>query len=68
MGVSRGKITYAGWKDCLRLANGTVEAVLTVAVGPRVIRYGLIGGEHELGEVESDRGQTGRPALGSGRR
>lgn len=55
----REEIEYGGWKGCLRLANGIVEAVLTVAVGPRVIRYGLAGGENELGEVEADRGRTG---------
>ncbi len=55
----REEIEYGGWKGCLRLANGIVEAVLTVAVGPRVIRYGLTGGENELFEVEADRGQTG---------
>ncbi|MDP8236195.1 MAG: hypothetical protein P9M08_07410 [Candidatus Erginobacter occultus] len=59
MSVSRDKISYGGWKDCLRLANGSVEAVLTTAVGPRVIRYGLDGGENVLGEVEADRGLTG---------
>lgn len=59
MGISREKIIYGGWEDCLRLANGTIEAVLTTAVGPRVIRYGLIGEENELAEVEADRGRTG---------
>ncbi len=59
MSVSRDKISYGGWKDCLRLANGAVEAVLTTAVGPRVIRYGRAGRENELGEVEADRGRTG---------
>ncbi len=59
MPVSREKIRYAGWDDCLRLSNGAVEAVLTTAVGPRVIRYAQIGEENVLGEVEADRGRTG---------
>jgi len=59
MKIIREEVSYGGWEGCLRLANGTAEAVLTVAVGPRVIRYGLAGGENELGEVESDRGKTG---------
>lgn len=59
MAVSREEIDYGGWAGCLRLANRAVEAVLTTAVGPRVIRYGLAGGENELGAVESDRGKTG---------
>ncbi len=59
MGISREEISYGGWKDSIRLANGTVEAILPTAVGPRVIRYGLVGGENELAEVEADRGKTG---------
>ena len=46
MEVNRQRIAYGGWRDCLRLANDTVEAVLTTAVGPRVISYGFIGGEN----------------------
>ncbi len=56
---SREEIEYGGWEGCIRLTNGTVEAVLTTAVGPRVIRYGLAGGANELFEDEADRGRTG---------
>ena len=50
---------YGGWKDCLFLSNGEAELAVTTAVGPRIIRYGLIGGENELGEIAKDRGRAG---------
>lgn len=37
-------ITYGQWGDCVQITNGTVEAIVTVAFGPRVIRYGFVGG------------------------
>jgi hypothetical protein len=45
------KIAYSDFGSCLRLSNGTVELVVTTEVGPRIIRYGFVGGENILGEV-----------------
>jgi hypothetical protein len=45
------KISYLGLPNCYRLSNGTVEAVVTSDVGPRIVRYGFIGAENILGEV-----------------
>ncbi len=53
------KIVYGEWENCLRLANGRVDVVVTTDVGPRVIRYGFVGKENEFCEVAGDRGQTG---------
>lgn len=50
---------YGGWEDCLFLSNGEAELAVTTAVGPRIIRYGLIGSGNELGEIEEDRGLAG---------
>ena len=44
------KITYLDLPNCYRLSNGTAELVFTTDVGPRVIRYGFVGGENVLGE------------------
>lgn len=44
------KITYLDLPNCYRLSNGTAELVFTTDVGPRVIRYSLVGGENVLGE------------------
>ncbi|HEY0547364.1 MAG TPA: hypothetical protein VGC91_18435 [Pyrinomonadaceae bacterium] len=45
------KVTYLDNIGCVRLFNGTVEVVVTVDVGPRIIRYGFPGGENILGEL-----------------
>ncbi len=36
--------TYAGYDHCLRLANDTVELIVSTGFGPRVLHYGLLGG------------------------
>ncbi|HEY0081571.1 MAG TPA: hypothetical protein VGB61_02175 [Pyrinomonadaceae bacterium] len=45
------KISYLGLPNCYKLSNGTVEAVVTSDVGPRIIRYAFAGAENMLGEV-----------------
>ena len=44
------KVNYLGQPNCYRLSNGTVEAIVTTDVGPRILRYGFVGGENVLGE------------------
>lgn len=53
------KITYRGWPHCYRLANGEVELIVTGDVGPRIIRFGFIGGENEFVEFAEQVGQVG---------
>lgn len=53
------KVTYKGWKNCLRLANKDIELIVPSAVGPRVIRFGFIGGENELYEDPKSLGKQG---------
>jgi len=36
--VTAERVTYMKQPNCIRLSNGTVEVVLTTAIGPRVIR------------------------------
>jgi hypothetical protein len=45
------KVTYFDTIGCLRLSNATVEVYVTVDVGPRILRYGFVGGENILGEA-----------------
>jgi hypothetical protein len=45
------RVTCLSQPNCIRLSNGTVEVVVTTAVGPRVIRYAFVGGDNILGEV-----------------
>jgi len=53
------KVNYRGWPNCCRLANGTVELILTTDVGPRVIRFGFIGADNVFQEFPDQVGQTG---------
>ncbi len=57
--VTIEKIEYAGWPNCYRMSNGEVELVVTSDVGPRIIRYGFVGGQNLFVELEEDLGQTG---------
>lgn len=45
------KIAYLNLPNCYRLSNGTVEVIVTTDVGPRIIRYGFVGGENMLAEL-----------------
>ncbi len=56
--VSMEKISYGGWPNCLRLSNGTIELIATTDVGPRLIRFGFVGGKNLFKEFP-DVGTTG---------
>lgn len=51
-------VAYGGWR-CARLTAGTLEALVTLDVGPRVIRFGEIGGPNEFYENPKHAGLTG---------
>jgi hypothetical protein len=53
------KVSYGGWPNCVRLNNGKVELIITTDVGPRVIRFGYIGGQNLLKEFAAQMGKTG---------
>ena len=57
--VTIEKTPYGGWPNCYRISNGEVELVVTADVGPRVIRYGFVGGQNLFVELEGDLGKTG---------
>lgn len=38
------------WGDCIKVSNGETEFVATVEMGPRIIRFGKVGGPNELFE------------------
>jgi hypothetical protein len=52
-------IAYGGWEKCLRLTNGVVELIATLEVGPRILRYGFVGGRNLFKEFDDTLGQTG---------
>ncbi len=53
------RITYKGWQRCYRLTNDLVDLVVTADVGPRVIRFGFVGGENQFWEDPDLLGCTG---------
>jgi hypothetical protein len=52
-------VSYGGWERCARLVSGDLEMIVTLEVGPRIIRFGQIGGPNEFVEYSKDMGQTG---------
>jgi hypothetical protein len=59
MRVTMQTIPYKGWKNNLRISNGTVELVITLDVGPRIIRYAYVGGENIFKEYDEQMGKSG---------
>lgn len=53
------KKEYKGWKNCIHISNGIIEAIATTDVGPRIIRFGFCGQQNEFCEVEDQVGTTG---------
>ena len=49
---------FEGW-DSVRLSNGDAEVIVTTAIGPRIIRYGLLGGPNAFQVIPETLGQTG---------
>ncbi len=50
-------IPYAGWNKCLRIDNGTMELIVTLEVGPRIIRCSFIGKENLFAEYADQAGR-----------
>ena len=57
------KIEYKGWSNCWRVSNDEVELVVTGDVGPRIIRYGFIGGQNLFKEFPDQLGKSGEREL-----
>jgi hypothetical protein len=52
------KVEYKGWRNCYRVSNGEVELIVTADVGPRVIRFGFVGGQNLFKEYSEQLGKT----------
>ena len=57
--VTVEKTAYKGWTNCYRVTNGEVELVVTSDVGPRIIRFGFVGGQNLFKEFPEQLGKTG---------
>ena len=70
MSISLQKVAYGGWDNCLKLSDGNVELIITLDVGPRVIRLGVPGGQNLFKENDAEMGKTSGtewPAFGGHR-
>jgi hypothetical protein len=57
--VTVNKVGYKGWTNCYKVTNGEVELVVTADVGPRIIRFGFVGGQNLLKEYPDQLGKSG---------
>jgi len=57
--VKVDKVEYKGWQNCYRVTNGEIEAIVTADVGPRIIRFGFVGGQNLFKEYAEQAGKSG---------
>lgn len=55
------KVNYKGWPNCYRVSNGHVELIVTGDVGPRIMRFGFVGGQNLLKEFDDQMGKSREP-------
>ena len=53
------KTNYKGWPNSYRISNGEVELVITSDIGPRIMRYGFVGGQNFFKEYPESLGKSG---------
>jgi hypothetical protein len=51
--------SYGGWKNTLRIDNGSAALIVTLEVGPRVLSYRLAGGPNVFKEYADQMGGSG---------
>jgi len=57
------KVAWQGWPNCYRISNGEVELIVTGDIGPRIMRYGFVGGQNVFKEFADQLGKSGEPAF-----
>ena len=53
------RVSWGGWPNCYRLTDGRTELIATSDVGPRIVRYGFVGGQNMLLERPEEQGTAG---------
>ncbi len=53
------KADYKGWPNSYRVSNGEIELIVTGDVGPRIIRFGFVGGQNLFKEFPEQLGGKG---------
>ncbi len=49
-------LDYKGWKNSIKISNDKAELIITTDIGPRIIKYALIGKNNEFCEIDSEVG------------
>ncbi len=62
MPVQIQKLSWGGWPNCHRISNGEVDLIVTQDIGPRIMRYGFIGGQNLFRVFEDQLGKSGEPS------
>lgn len=55
------KTSWNGWPNCYRVSNGEAELIVTSDIGPRIMRYGYVGGQNFFWEQQGTQGKSGEP-------
>ena len=53
------RVSWGGWPNCYRLTDGRSEVIATSDIGPRILRYGCVGGQNFMLERPLEQGTTG---------
>lgn len=53
-------LNYKGWKNSIKISNNKSELIITTDIGPRIIKYALLGKHNEFCEIESEIGSLGK--------
>ena len=54
-------VPFAGWSKNLRLSNDSIELIITLEVGPRIISFRSLKGKNVFKVVEDQTGQSNEP-------
>lgn len=60
--IQINKTSWGGWPNCYRVSNGEVEMIVTADVGPRIMRFGYVGGQNLFWVQQDTKGKSGEPA------
>jgi len=52
------QLSYMNLPGCIKLSNGTVDLIVTTAVGPRILFYGRTSGQNHLGQFPDNSVKT----------
>ena len=63
--VTIEKTTLDWWENCYRITNGEVELIAVADIGPRILRFGFVGGDNVFSSIQNG-GQNWGATYGTG--